>query len=111
MVRRTGGDLIPNGALTPRDPVPPAPEERLDSWKEIAGYLKRSVRTVTRWEQEHGLPVHRHSTGAVYGYRPEIDAWWAAHRKAIENESAVPSGPPSAVPDEGGPPGSGVQGA
>ncbi len=33
--------------------------ERLDSWKEIAAYLKRGARTVQRWEREEGLPVHR----------------------------------------------------
>src|SRR4029450_11678718 len=55
--------------------------DRLDSWKEIAAYLKRSVRTVTRWEREEGLPVHRHlhtRSGTVYAFKPELDAWWAA---------------------------------
>ena len=33
--------------------------DRLDSWKEIAAYLGRGVRTVQRWEREEGLPVHR----------------------------------------------------
>ncbi len=64
--------------------------ERLDSWKEIASYLKRSVRTVTRWERDEGLPVHRHihsKTGTVYAYRPEIDAWWINRGKQIENET------------------------
>jgi DNA-binding transcriptional regulator YiaG len=32
---------------------------RLDSWKEIAAYLKRGARTVQRWEREERLPVHR----------------------------------------------------
>ena len=36
------------------------PGDRLDSWKEIAAYLNRGVRTVRRWEEEEGLPVHRH---------------------------------------------------
>ena len=31
--------------------------ERLDSWKEIAAYLSRSVRTLHRWEKDEGLPV------------------------------------------------------
>jgi len=35
------------------------PEDRLDSWKEIAAYLDRSERTVRRWESSEGLPVHR----------------------------------------------------
>src|SRR5215211_3926160 len=58
--------------------VPSSPEDRLDSWKEIAAYLRRGVRTVRRWEREEGLPVHRHVhrvLGSVYAYRLEIDAW------------------------------------
>jgi Tol biopolymer transport system component len=70
--------------------------DRLDSWKEIAAYLKRSVRTVIRWEQELGLPVRRHKTGGVYASRPDIDAWWAAHQKEIEN-SGLPAEGKSAV--------------
>ena len=53
-------------------------EDRLNSWKEIAAYLKCSERTVRRWEQE-GLPVRRHphkARAAIYAYRTEIDAWW-----------------------------------
>ena len=52
--------------------------ERLDSWKEIAAYLKRSVRTVHRWEKEEGLPVHRQrhkELGSVFAYTRELDAW------------------------------------
>lgn len=36
------------------------PDDRLESWKEIAAYLHRDVRTVQRWEAAEGLPVHRH---------------------------------------------------
>src|SRR5262245_39152755 len=36
---------------------------RLDSWKEIAGYLGRGVRTGQRWEREEGLPGHRNAHG------------------------------------------------
>ena len=36
-----------------------APEDRLDSWKEIAAYLKRDVTTVQRWEKREDMPVHR----------------------------------------------------
>jgi len=35
------------------------PGDRLESWKEVAFYLNRSVRTVRRWEEKEGLPVHR----------------------------------------------------
>jgi TolB-like protein/Tfp pilus assembly protein PilF len=53
-------------------------EDRLNSWKEIAAYLRCSDRTVRRWEEE-GLPVHRHphrAKAAIYAYKREIDAWW-----------------------------------
>jgi hypothetical protein len=36
------------------------PEDRLDSWKEVATYLNRDVTTVQRWEKREGMPVHRH---------------------------------------------------
>jgi Tol biopolymer transport system component len=66
--------------------------DRLDSWKEIAAYLKRSVRTVTRWEQEEGLPVHRHvhtKSGTVYAYKPELDAWWTSRGQQLEPRAAT----------------------
>jgi len=54
------------------------PEDRLDSWKEIAAYLNRDVTTVQRWEKREGMPVHRHlhdKLGSVYAWRAELDAW------------------------------------
>jgi len=63
----------------------------LDSWKEIAAHLGRSVRTVQRWEKHEGLPVHRHAhakQGTVYGYRAEIDAWWETRRTALRRKEA-----------------------
>ncbi|HUG97974.1 MAG TPA: tetratricopeptide repeat protein [Gammaproteobacteria bacterium] len=61
-------------------PDAPSRGRRLESWKAIAAYLKRTVRTVHRWEKEQGLPVHRHlhlRQGTVYAYTGELDAWWA----------------------------------
>jgi FG-GAP-like repeat len=58
--------------------LPASASERLDSWKEIAGYLKREVRTVQRWEKYEGLPVYRHrhqKRGSVYALKSELDAW------------------------------------
>lgn len=55
------------------------PNDRLDSWKEIAAYLRKGVRTVQRWEQSNGLPVHRlelDRRGSVYAYKNELDEWW-----------------------------------
>jgi serine/threonine-protein kinase len=56
--------------------------ERLDSWKDIAVYLGREVRTVQRWAVARGLPVHRLPSGGnrprVYSHKAEIDAWMRA---------------------------------
>jgi TolB-like protein len=51
---------------------------RLDSWKAIAQYLDRDVRSVQRWEHERSLPVHRlpgDKTSAVFAYQAELDQW------------------------------------
>jgi WD40-like Beta Propeller Repeat len=78
--------------------VPPGPDDRLDSWKEIAAHLKRGVRTVQRWERVGGLPVHRlDPQGSVFAYKAELDAWWAgsqqtnAPAEGQERSSAAPS--------------------
>ncbi len=58
-------------------------ERPLESWKEIADYLQRTVRTAKRWEQFEGLPVRRHlhlSRASVYAYRSELDAWVATRQ-------------------------------
>src|SRR6266849_138718 len=60
--------------------------DRLDSWKEIASYLRREVRTVQLWEKREGLPVHRHfhqRLGSVYALRSEIDNW----KRQVSRES------------------------
>ena len=80
-------------------------EDRLDSWKEIAAYLKRDVKTVQRWEKREGMPVHRHvhdRIGSVYAFRTELDAWArgrnlrAAENNWTHNASSVdaPAPPP-----------------
>src|ERR1700694_4626832 len=66
-----------------------APEGRLDSWKEIAAYLGRGVRTVQRWEREEGLPVHRlahEKRGSIYARREELAAWWESRRLTLAAE-------------------------
>ena len=82
-------------------PVNP-PEDRLDSWKEIAVYLNRDVTTVQRWEKREGMPVHRHlhaKMGSVFAFRAELDAW-ASRRKlraADENGNDVVADTPLAA--------------
>ena len=69
----------------------PPPHGRLDSWKEIAGYLKRDVTTVQRWEKREGMPVHRHlhdKMGSVYAFRTELDAWARGRNLGVAAEPA-----------------------
>src|SRR6266849_5042846 len=59
------------------------PADRLDSWKEIAVYLRRDVRTVQRWEKKEGLPVYRHQhdkLGSVFAYQTELAAWFKSRQ-------------------------------
>ncbi|HEX5434278.1 MAG TPA: hypothetical protein VFY05_08570 [Candidatus Angelobacter sp.] len=61
------------------------PADRLDSWKEIATFLRRDVRTVQRWEKKEGLPVYRHQhekLGSVYAFRPELTAWFTGRQQS-----------------------------
>lgn len=79
-------------------------EDRLDSWKEIAGYLKRDVTTVQRWEKREGMPVHRHvhdKLGSVYAFRSELDGWTRGRNvpPTSENgEAEPPLEPPGRSP-------------
>lgn len=57
----------------------PAAPDRFTSWKGIAQFFQRDVRTVQRWEKDEGLPVHRHRhqrQSSVYAFRTELEAWW-----------------------------------
>lgn len=59
--------------------------DRLISWKDIAAYFGRDIRTVRRWEADEGLPVHRLVHGkasSVYASRRELDDWLAARSAA-----------------------------
>jgi hypothetical protein len=67
----------------------PEANDRLDSWKEIASHLKRTVRTVQRWERHEGLPVHRHlhqRANSVYARKSELDEWWNHEPHSLEIE-------------------------
>jgi adenylate cyclase len=58
--------------------------EQLGSWKEIAAYLGREVRTVQRWAATRGLPVRRlpgSKRPRVFSFTHEVDAWLRARRQ------------------------------
>ena len=66
---------------------------RLDSWKDIAVYFNRSVRTVQRWEAREGMPVHRHTHaggGSLFAYGHELDAWRGGRSQLGRMLSTVP---------------------
>lgn len=76
----------------------PESADRLESWKEIAAYLRRDVTTVQRWEKREGLPVRRHlhdKLGSVYAHKAELDAWRTSRIPSGQDEStAQPSTSP-----------------
>ncbi|HEX3661168.1 MAG TPA: hypothetical protein VHU89_07030 [Acidobacteriaceae bacterium] len=52
----------------------------LTSWKDIAQYMGKGVRTVQRWEQDFGLPVRRprgSNKKAILARPSDLDAWVA----------------------------------
>jgi hypothetical protein len=52
----------------------------LTSWKDIARYMGKGVRTVQRWEQDFGLPVRRpHGSNkkAILARPSDLDVWVA----------------------------------
>lgn len=65
----------------------------LNSWKEIAAYMGRGVRTVQRWEQELGLPVRRprgRERSAVIALKPDLDRWL---QQIPQGTAAIPAAP------------------
>ena len=88
-----GSPLLPASAHGARLLLlsPDNTSRRLDSWKEIAAYLKRDVTTVRRWEKREGLPVHRHlheQRDSVYAFTAEIDVWWQGRRNHLADNGA-----------------------
>jgi hypothetical protein len=78
---------------------PPNDVRRLESWGEIASYLRRDIRTVQRWEANYGLPVRRlliGKQGQVYAYPSELDAW-VRNRQPAPNNDPTKSDPPTPV--------------
>lgn len=87
----------------PTDSSPKTSERgtRLDSWKEIAAYLNRDLRTLQRWEKTANLPIRRlNKPGmrAVFAYTADLDEWLRQQSPAPtatspEDRSATPATP------------------
>lgn len=74
----------------------PAHRIRLDSWKQIAAYLNKSERTVRRWQEVEGLPVHKHlhlQRGSVWAFEDELDDW-------LRQRTLLPESPETASAPE-----------
>lgn len=74
--------------------------EKLDSWKEVASFFRREVRTVQLWEKNEGLPIrrqHHKKLGSIYAYRSELERWWIDRsairdgRRAVQPQAALPA--------------------
>lgn len=62
----------------------------LNSWKEIAEYVGRGVRTLQRWEQFYSFPVHRpagNHKSAVFAVPAEVDEWLRTRPMHVQNEN------------------------
>jgi hypothetical protein len=100
LARRISEDLISLRALKerpigeigimPRSPI-------LTSWKEIAQYVGKGIRTIQRWERELGFPVRRTKAGrkpSVLAVPEEIDAWVQSQRLGEQPGSERTAGIP-----------------
>jgi hypothetical protein len=66
--------------------------EILNSWKEIATYLDRGVRTIQRWAIEADLPIHRLGAGSrapVFAFAHELNQW-RRKRQALTDDGRTP---------------------
>ncbi|HEX3986077.1 MAG TPA: hypothetical protein VHX13_05635 [Acidobacteriaceae bacterium] len=74
----------------------------LTSWKDIAQYMGKGVRTVQRWEQDFGLPIRRplgFDKKAILARPADLDAW-VALRCTSRSFSPAPA-PPDRRPGDG----------
>ncbi|MBZ5546468.1 MAG: tetratricopeptide repeat protein [Acidobacteriia bacterium] len=86
-------------------------DDLLEGWKAIADHLRKTERTVQRWEKNKGLPVRRLRTdpaeeqGRVYAYKSELDAWWNRHtdltlEPEVEPPAKADTGPRGTATEE-----------
>jgi tetratricopeptide (TPR) repeat protein len=80
-----------------------ADRRKLESWKDVAAFLRRDESTVRRWERTRGLPVHRVPGGArstVFAYTDEIMAWLEGGRANGNERASTVNGRVSTVESE-----------
>ncbi|MGH9533659.1 MAG: TPR end-of-group domain-containing protein [Terriglobales bacterium] len=88
-----------DGEWGPAGQANPPAAERLDSWKEIAGYLRRDERTARRWAETAGLPVRRvqgQGRRPVFAYQHELEEW--LRQRPAGGDEPAQAQPPLARP-------------
>lgn len=53
-------------------------QDRLESWKEVAHFFRKTERTVMRWEATRGLPIHRlpgQPRSRIFARVSELEDW------------------------------------
>src|SRR5215203_7304157 len=89
------GGSMPVQPTGETDPEQDSRGKRLESWKEVAGYLNRHVTTIRRWEKHEGLPAHRHrhsKLGSIYAYTRELDVWFESRREESDHPRVATTG-------------------
>src|ERR1700719_4369788 len=89
---RSSGALLPMSVEAVSNTHPDPRGRRLESWKEIAAYLRRDVTTARRWEKQERLPVYRlqHSKlGSIFAYTSELDSW--RYQQALGGATDAPA--------------------
>ena len=66
-------------------------EAPLTSWKSVADYLGRGVRTVQRWHAESGLPISRVGSGrgTILAYRTDLDSWLRNSARPVSIQASL----------------------
>ena len=62
----------------------------LSSWKQIASYFGKSIRTVQRWEQELGLPIRRPKRDqrrVLFAFENELEKWLRFHKEVLNGDA------------------------
>lgn len=81
------------------EPLYDQKDDMLCSWKEIADYVKRDVRTCYRWTKELSFPVQKYDTdqvrSRVWAKKTDIDVWLEKrknnHHNGIKTKSRIPA--------------------
>lgn len=76
-------------------------ERELSTWKEVANYFGKSVRTVQQWERLRGLPVKRLGDSShIVAYIDELEAWKEAQliERHLAKQAPDPAPGPSPRP-------------